>query len=81
MPENNDVPSVVETVDLSLLRPRRPFVVVASTVVGAVVGVVYGVFAHRAETAFIPVDLLLFGALGGVVAWLLDITKIRNSSL
>ncbi len=71
---------VADTIDLSVLRPRRPRLIKTSAVMGVLAGVVYGVFAHRAEIAIIPLDLLLFGTLSALTVWLLDVTAADNSS-
>ncbi|MDR3613703.1 MAG: hypothetical protein P4L53_09050 [Candidatus Obscuribacterales bacterium] len=80
MSELKNAQVVADTVDFSVLRPRRPRLIAVSALMGALAGVVYGIFAHSAEAAIIPLDLLLFGTLSALTAWLLDITPANNSS-
>ncbi len=74
MSDLKNTPRVATAFDFSVLRLHRPRLIKASAVLGAVTGLIYGVLAHRAETAIIPLDLLLFGLLSAMTTWLLDIT-------
>ena len=80
MSEHKSAQVVAGIIDFSALRPRRPRMVKASGVLGAIAGIVYGVLAHSTETAIIPLDLLLFGTLSALTAWLLDVTAVDDSS-
>jgi hypothetical protein len=80
MSELKNAQLAAETVDFSVLRPRRPRLIKASAALGAVVGVIYGVLAHSAETAIIPLDMLLFGMLSALTVWLLDVTTANDLS-